>query len=245
VPISLVLDFIIAALLVLTIAYAVRLNQRLSQLRSDKNELLQLAKTFAEATSRAEVGIKNLKTHSEALQAEVNKARALKDDLSYLVERGGRAADEMVANVRAPMRSAQSESGVGLGMAASGGAGAARRDAGRDSDARLIEDAIRAASPQHLASQYVSSQPTMKKDMDPSRDDRASAPRRVTGHLANAGANAVANSKKVSGGASSARTPASLPSRGLGRELGRMVDNDEIEDTQSARELLKALSSVK
>lgn len=246
-PISLVLDFIIAALLVLTIAYAVRLNQRLSQLRSDKNELLQLAKTFAEATSRAEVGIKNLKTHSEALQAEVNKARALKDDLSYLVERGGRAADEMVANVRAPMRSAQSESGVGLGMAGSGGA--ARRDAervsGRDSDARLIEDAIRAASPQHLASQYVSSQSTMKKDMDSSRDDRASAPRRVTGHLANVGANTVANSKKVSGGAPSVRTPASLPSRGLGRELGRMVDNDEIEDTQSARELLKALSSVK
>src|SRR3989339_2068078 len=92
VQISLVLDIIISALLVLTIAYAMRLNQRLSQLRSDKNELLQLVKTFAEATSRAEAGIKNLKIHSESLHAEVNKAKALKDDLSYLVERGGRAA---------------------------------------------------------------------------------------------------------------------------------------------------------
>lgn len=227
--ISLVLDIIISALLVLTIAYAMRLNQRLSQLRSDKNELLQLVKTFAEATSRAEVGIKNLKIHSEALHAEVNKAKALKDDLSYLVERGGRAADDMVANVRAP-RPAKSESGVGMGMAAGTTVGA-RADTflRADPEARLIEDAIRAASPQNM------------KDMDSSREERATATRRITGRLANV----VSKVGKGSGGTSSGRATNALPSRGLGRELGRMVDNNEIEDTQSARELLKALSSVK
>jgi len=230
VQISLVLDIIISALLVLTIAYAMRLNQRLSQLRSDKNELLQLVKTFAEATSRAEAGIKNLKIHSESLHAEVNKAKALKDDLSYLVERGGRAADDMVANVRAP-RPVKSESGVGMGMAAGATTVGARADTflRADPEARLIEDAIRAASPQNM------------KDMDPSREDRATATRRITGRLANV----VSKVGKGSGGAPSGKTTNALPSRGLGRELGRMVDNNEIEDTQSARELLKALSSVK
>lgn len=236
-PISLVLDIIISVLLVLTIAYAVRLNQRLSQLRSDKNELLQLAKTFAEATTRAEAGIQNLKINSEALQAEVKRAMALKDDLSYLVERGGRSADEMVANVRAPMRPSHPESGLGvsqqgMGMNRGKDAAASRRS---DPEARLIQDAIRAASPQHGAT-----------EMDLSRDDRAAATRRITGRLANAPVNAPANVEHgLSGAASPAKTSKALASRGLGRELGRMVENDEIEDTQSARELLKALSSVK
>ena len=220
-PISLVLDIIISVLLVLTIAYAVRLNQRLSQLRSDKNELLQLAKTFADATTRAEAGIQHLKISSEALQTEIEKAATLKDDLSYLVERGGRSADEMVAKVRTPMRPA-------------------------DPDARLIEDAIRAATPQNMGSD-------MGQDMDqprtPTREDRAAVTRRIAGRQAKAGA----SSSGVPSGASSGRTPGTLATRGLsrgqGRDLGRdlsmIEDDDAIEDTQAARELLKALSAVK
>lgn len=98
--ISLILDVTIAVLLMFTIAYAVRLNTRLSQLRGDKAELEMLAKTFVNATVRAEEGVNKLKVSTEGLQVEIKKAEVLKDDLAYLVERGGSTADEMLERVR-------------------------------------------------------------------------------------------------------------------------------------------------
>ncbi|MCK4939974.1 MAG: hypothetical protein KAR80_06720 [Rhodospirillaceae bacterium] len=98
--ISLILDVTIAVLLMFTIAYAVRLNTRLSQLRADKAELEMLAKTFVNATTRAEEGVNKLKVSTEGLQVEIKKAEVLKDDLAYLVERGGSTADEMLERVR-------------------------------------------------------------------------------------------------------------------------------------------------
>lgn len=98
--ISLVLDVTIAVLLVFTISYAVRLNYRLSQLRGDKAELEKLAKTFADATVRAEKGAHKLLVTTDGLQKEIKKAEVLKDDLAYLVERGGSTADEMLERVR-------------------------------------------------------------------------------------------------------------------------------------------------
>jgi len=98
--ISLVLDITIAVLLVFTIAYAIRLNTRLSQLRNDKAELEILAKAFTGATQRAEEGTKVLKISTELLKAEIKKAEVLKDDLAYLVERGTTTADEMLERVR-------------------------------------------------------------------------------------------------------------------------------------------------
>jgi hypothetical protein len=138
----------------------------------------------------------------------------------------------MVANVRAPRPAANPEpsSSVGLGgnrpAGRDKGAASSRRS---DADTRLIEDAIRSVTPQNGAS-----------DMDLSLDDRAQATRRITGRLASSGASSGASSTKAS-----SKTSDALASRGLGRELGRMVDDNEIEDTQSARELLRALSSVK
>lgn len=224
-PISLVLDIIISGLLVLTIAYAVRLNQRLSQLRSDKNELLQLAKTFADATDRAENSIQHLKVSSEALQIEVKKASALKEDLSYLVERGGRSADEMVAKVR------------GAGPADGGQNKAKRGGAGRpaDPEAQLIEEAIRAA--------------TTSRDAEPTRppsthDERTHEERIREGR--------AAVTRRIAGNAKT--SPGVLPSQRLDRDasaheaglaLGQLDAEGDIENTQSARELLKALGAVK
>ncbi len=97
--VALVLDVIIAVLLVLTIVYAMRLNGRLTQLRKDKSELEALAKTFAEATVRADAGIKKLKISTESLKDDVHKAEVLKDDLVYLIQRGGASADELMERV--------------------------------------------------------------------------------------------------------------------------------------------------
>lgn len=198
-PISLVLNVIIAVLLLLTIAYAARLNHRLSQLRNDKNELQKLAKTFADATARAEASIKQLKISSQALTNEVNRAEALKDDLAYLVERGGRTADEMVANVRG-------------GTGGPGGRGQAASQQPQDEESRLIEEAIRAATPQAGGGDEMD-QPTT---------------RRISG-----------------------RHPTRAPERGVetaGSPAGRRREADDPEtigDSDAARELLKALNSVK
>lgn len=207
-PISLMLDIIISVLLVLTIAYAMRLNQRLSQLRSDKNELMKLAKTFADATVRAEDGIKQLKVSTDTLKSEVAKAESLKDDLAYLVDRGGRTADEMVDTVRAPSRG---QGGKPANKAFRGGS----RSNSDDGEARLIQDAIRAASPGNEDEPGLDATPFTRRIAGRSGSDSlGNGPQAVAKHLASRG-------------------------------LGGGNDLDSIENTDAARELLKALGSVK
>jgi len=210
--ISMLLDIIISVLLILTIAYAVRLNHRLSQLRSDKNELLQLAKTFAEATTRAESGIERLKVSTEALGIEVAKAEALKDDLAYLVDRGGRTADEMVDTVRAPARSGSKKDSPARKPGLGGG-----QTQNADDEARLIEEAILAATPGSGA----------KKDKNPQPFEGT---RRITGRLG--------SERKKSNFESSDFSDQRLPSS---RDLGGDDGEKSIGDTAAARELLKAL----
>jgi len=211
-PISLMLDIIIAVLLVLTIAYAMRLNQRLSQLRSDKNELMKLAKTFAEATVRAEASIQKLKVSSAALKSDVAKAEALKDDLAYLVDRGGRTADEMVDTVRTPARNQgakpQNKSFMGRSRA--------NQD---DGQSRFVDDTNR---------------PAMPGADDDARPDSGAFTRRIAGRSGGSAAPAsLGNGQEA--------VARHLASRGLGGG----TDLDSIENTDAARELLKALGSVK
>lgn len=258
-PISLVLDIIIAVLLVLTIAYAVRLNQRLSQLRSDKNELQKLAKTFADATVRAETGIQNLKISSEALQDQVKRAEVLKDDLTYLLERGTRTADEMVETVRKP-GVAQAKPAQGQAMArpldrpldrpgnrkASMG-GAAQPQS--DPEARLIEEAIRAATPDSGPNGGTGKSRGTRADMGRESDI---VTRRISGqgpsaarHLGGADPAQGAPRTSTQLGPQSGDKPQGRPGTLASRGLHVAEDDDAIGDTEAARELLKALSSVK
>lgn len=94
------LDLLLAVLLIITIAYAVSLNSRLGLLRRDKEELENLAATFANATLRAEEGVGKLKNTAEQLQQRVDKAQSLRDDLVFLIDRGGSAADRLESTVR-------------------------------------------------------------------------------------------------------------------------------------------------
>ena len=99
-PLSLILDLLLAILLIVTIGYAVSLNSRLGMLRRDKEELEKLASTFANATLRAEEGVGKLKNTAEQLQQRVDKAQSLRDDLVFLIDRGGSAADRLEDSVR-------------------------------------------------------------------------------------------------------------------------------------------------
>lgn len=99
-PYTLIIDIAVAVLLVVTIGYAVTLNRRLQRLRKDKKDLENLARTFGESTMRAEENINQLRTVAQALDIQMGRAQSLRDDLAFLNDRGGSAADRLEELVR-------------------------------------------------------------------------------------------------------------------------------------------------
>lgn len=99
-PLSLILDIVLAVLLVVTIGYAVVLNRRLGALRQNKDELERLASGFVETTSRAERGIGELRAMTDILQERIERAESLRDDLVFLMDRGNATADRLEGVVR-------------------------------------------------------------------------------------------------------------------------------------------------
>lgn len=97
----LLLDILVAILLVVTIGYAVVLNRRLRVLRRDKEELAKLSGSFGEATMRASESIGLLRVTADELQSRIDSAQELRDDLKFLIERGGGTADRLEERVRA------------------------------------------------------------------------------------------------------------------------------------------------
>ena len=94
-PYTLIIDIAVAVLLVVTIAYAMTLNKRLTRLRKDKKDLESLARTFGESTMRAEENINQLRTVAQALDIQMERAQSLRDDLAFLADRGGSTADRL------------------------------------------------------------------------------------------------------------------------------------------------------
>ncbi len=97
---SLLIDVVVALLLVVTIAYAVKLNKRLGMLRRDKAELEKLATTFAESTVRADDSLGRLRSTADMMQGQIVLAQALHDDLVFLLDRGEKTADRLEDAVR-------------------------------------------------------------------------------------------------------------------------------------------------
>ncbi len=98
---SIILDVLVAVLLVVTIAYAMMLNRRLGRLRRDKSQLEIMAANFTDATARADESISRLKDMGDSLRRNVEKAQALHDDITFLIDRGEIAADRLEDIVRA------------------------------------------------------------------------------------------------------------------------------------------------
>lgn len=99
--VSLIVDSLIAALLVATIAYAWVLNRKLGALRADRTALDQTALRFTEAASRAELAVADLKgastTSGRVLEDTLKRATTLRDDLAYLIERAELVAQKLEA----------------------------------------------------------------------------------------------------------------------------------------------------
>ncbi len=128
-----VLDLIVTVLLITTIGYAIMLNQRLTQLRKNRDDFAKIVQSFNDSTLRAESSIPKLRKAAEdagmALQERVEKAHSLRDDLAFMIERADTMANRLensVRTARAEVRPAASAPGGAAVAAVPGGALASR-----------------------------------------------------------------------------------------------------------------------
>lgn len=102
---SIVLDVVVAALLVVAIGAALVLNRRLAALRAARSDMEQFIERFNTAAARAESGVNALKLTSDAtgrvLQQTVVRAQALRDEMAFLIERAEPMVDRLSAAHRA------------------------------------------------------------------------------------------------------------------------------------------------
>ena len=83
----------------MTLFHALRLERALGVLRRDRAALEELIAGFNESTRQAEGGIERLRTVADGagrqIARQVEQANALKNDLSFLTERGEKLADQL------------------------------------------------------------------------------------------------------------------------------------------------------
>jgi hypothetical protein len=99
------LELTLIGLLAATLFHAMRLERLLGALKRDRAALEQTIAGFAASTQQAEAGLDRLRGVADGagrqIARQLDEARALRDDLTFLMERGGRLADRMDTLVRA------------------------------------------------------------------------------------------------------------------------------------------------
>src|SRR5579859_2390180 len=102
--VTLICDITVAILLIATIGYAAVLNRRLGALREDRTKLEELIQGLNVASINAQSGIAGLRKATDEvgkdLEKELAASRSLRDDLHYLIERGGTIADRLESGIR-------------------------------------------------------------------------------------------------------------------------------------------------
>ena len=102
---SLLLEGLLAVLLIATIGYAVMLDKRLRTLRQSRDEMQALLASFTAATAHAQAGLVALRetgqTTTQCLQGDIERAKSLRDDLSFLIDRGNSLADRLEGGIGA------------------------------------------------------------------------------------------------------------------------------------------------
>lgn len=97
---ALALDVFVAGLLVITIGLAGVLNHRLGKLRRERADLEKLTAEFQDATAKANEASRHLTVDADSLRAGIEKAQSLHEDLAFLIERAGGAADRLEDQIR-------------------------------------------------------------------------------------------------------------------------------------------------
>ena len=100
-----ILDIVLVVLLTATLVHAVRLERALGVLKRDRAGLDALVEAFNASTHAAESGIERLRATTDGagrqIQRQIDAATILKDDLTFMVQRGEGLADRLDDLVRA------------------------------------------------------------------------------------------------------------------------------------------------
>jgi len=94
-----ILDIVLIVLLAATLFHAVQLERALGVLKRDRAALEALVATFNASTRAAESGIERLRASTDGagrlIQRQIDTATTLKEDLTFLVQRGEGLADRL------------------------------------------------------------------------------------------------------------------------------------------------------
>jgi hypothetical protein len=112
---SFLLDAVLVGLLTATIIYAVILDRRLRTFRNAREEMQSLLAHFTAATIQAQSNMTSLReasqTTSVELNDQLNRGKALRDDLAFLVDRGTSLADRLEGGISAARGAAKTSDG--------------------------------------------------------------------------------------------------------------------------------------
>ncbi len=97
--VKILLDIAVAGLLSATIFYCIKLNMRIKLLQDSKSELAGLIQQFDVSTKAAVDSIQEIHRASrkigENIQAKLDKANYLANDLEFMIERANKTADKI------------------------------------------------------------------------------------------------------------------------------------------------------
>lgn len=101
---DIILDLVVILSLIITIAFAIRLNKRLSKLYESRAEMQTFFDQFATSLAKAEINIKELQNVGESVFSkacqELKRAETLREDLAFLNERGDELAEKLDQSIR-------------------------------------------------------------------------------------------------------------------------------------------------
>lgn len=102
---SIFVNGLMAALLLATIVYCLKLNKRIKVLQDSKSELARIIREFDDSTKRATQSINEIHAAtmriSDNIQHKIDRANYLADDLEMLIERGNKTAGKTEASAPA------------------------------------------------------------------------------------------------------------------------------------------------
>ena len=168
---SLILDVTIIVLLLATIVYAVRLSLYLKKFKDSRSELESVIKDLSSHINKADKAVKSLndtvEISSEDLQARMDKANAMFDELDIVVQSGDALANRLEQLASRNRKIMEGDEGDMADLASHS------RKAGREYDERL-EQVVKSVKESDNAA-ASNAKPFMIRDRDVDRDDNQGA----------------------------------------------------------------------
>ncbi len=118
---TLIVEIVVAVLLLATMGISLILNRRLGNLRANQDEMRRLIGDFDKALAKARHGMSELKTASAAAdtahEERMKQAKALRDELGFMVETADRLADRLAGEASGNRAARQQRAAPAAGMA--------------------------------------------------------------------------------------------------------------------------------